>query len=195
MLIGSVSEEGNQMSSPPSEQQWHANLSKTYGEEKATAIMAAMKKAYPDKKIQTPSYICSGRPGLNGLSMRNNLVKTAKLKHDLRAAPAYTYYFTWQTPTLGGLPGAWQSAELPDLTLQLGDPSFGPALLPIARKHIAWRLPELAPPAAQHTRVYFHCSCYFGTDSRCCSRRTAASLNSFVNFLRDNPMRLKFSFQ
>jgi para-nitrobenzyl esterase len=112
MLIGSVSEEGNQMSSRPTEQEWHANLAKTYGEEKASAIIAALKKAYPDKKIQTLSYICSGRPGLNGLSMRNNVVKMANLKHDLHAAPAYAYYFTWQTPVLDGVPGAWHTAEL-----------------------------------------------------------------------------------
>ncbi len=112
MLIGSVSEEGNQMSSRPTEQEWHANLSKTYGEEKATAIIAALKRAYPDKRVQTLSYICSGRPGLNGLSLRNNVVKMAKLKHDLHAAPAYAYYFTWQTPMLDGLPGAWHTAEL-----------------------------------------------------------------------------------
>ena len=112
MLMGSVSEEGNQMSSSPTEREWHANLAKTYGEEKATAIIAALKKAYPEKKIQTLSYICSGRPGLNGLSMRNNVVKMAKLKHDLHAAPAYAYYFTWQTPILDGVPGAWHTAEL-----------------------------------------------------------------------------------
>jgi para-nitrobenzyl esterase len=112
MLIGSVSEEGNQMSSRPTEQEWHANLAKTYGEEKATAIVAALRKAYPAKQIQTLSYICSGRPGLNGLAMRNNVVKMAALKHDLHAAPAYAYYFTWQTLMLDGLPGAWHTAEL-----------------------------------------------------------------------------------
>jgi para-nitrobenzyl esterase len=112
MLIGSVSEEGNQMSSRPTEQEWNARLAKTYGEAKASAIIAALKKAYPDKKIQTLSYICSGRPGLNTLSMRNNVVKMAKLKYDLHAAPAYAYYFTWQTPMLDGLPGAWHTAEL-----------------------------------------------------------------------------------
>ena len=87
MLIGSVSEEGNQMSSRPTEQEWQANLAKTYGEEKAVGLIAALKRAYPDKKIQTLSYICSGKPGLNGLSMRNNVVKMANLKHDLHAAP------------------------------------------------------------------------------------------------------------
>ena len=112
MLIGSVSEEGNQMSSRPTEQEWHANLDKTYGEEKASAIVAALRKAYPAKQIQTLSYICSGRPGLNGLSMRNNVVKMAALKHKLNAAAAYAYYFTWQTPILDGLPGTWHTAEL-----------------------------------------------------------------------------------
>jgi para-nitrobenzyl esterase len=112
MLVGSVSEEGNQMSSRPTEEEWHANLSKTYGADKATAIVAALKKAYPKKKIQTLSYMCSGTPGLNGLVMRNNVVKMARLKHELKAAPAYAYYFTWQSPMLDGVAGAWHTAEL-----------------------------------------------------------------------------------
>jgi para-nitrobenzyl esterase len=112
MLIGSVTEEGNRMSSRPTEQEWHSNLAKTYSEEKAPAIVAALKKAYPKKKIQTLSYMCSGSPGLNGLGMRNNVVKMARLKHELKAAPAYAYYFTWQTPILDGLPGAWHTADL-----------------------------------------------------------------------------------
>jgi len=112
ILIGSVTEEGNRMSSRPTEDEWHANLTKTYGDEKATAIIATLKKAYPQKKIQTLSYICSGNPGLNGLSMRNNVVKMARLKHELKAAPAFAYYFTWQTPILDGAPGAWHTADL-----------------------------------------------------------------------------------
>ena len=112
MLIGSVSEEGNRMSQKPTEEEWHANLAKAYGEEKASALIATLKKAYPHKAIQTLSYICSGSPGLNGLSVRNNVVKMAKLKHALGGAPVYTYYFTWQTPVLDGLPGAWHTAEL-----------------------------------------------------------------------------------
>jgi len=112
MLIGSVSEEGNRMSQRPTEEEWRANLSKAYGEEKAGAIVAALKKTYPQKKAQTLSYICSGSPGLNGLSIRNNVVKMAGFKHALNAAPAYSYYFTWQTPILDGVPGAWHTAEL-----------------------------------------------------------------------------------
>jgi para-nitrobenzyl esterase len=112
MLVGSVTEEGNRMSQRPTEEEWRANLTKTYGAEKANAIVAALKKAYPQKKIQTLSYMCSGSPGLNGLNMRNNVVKMARLKRELKAAPAYAYYFTWQTPILDGLPGAWHTADL-----------------------------------------------------------------------------------
>ncbi|HUZ93893.1 MAG TPA: carboxylesterase family protein [Edaphobacter sp.] len=112
LLIGSVSEEGNRMSSNPTEKEWHAGLSRAYGEEKATAIVAALKKAYPQKQIRTLSYMCSGSFGLNGLSMRNNVVKMARLKHELKAAPAYAYYFTWQTQMLDGIPGAWHTSDL-----------------------------------------------------------------------------------
>ena len=82
MLVGSVSEEGNRMSSRPTKEEWHSNLSKMYGAEKATAIAVYLKKAYPEKTVQTLSYICSGTPGLNGLSMRNDVVKMARLKHE-----------------------------------------------------------------------------------------------------------------
>ena len=112
MMVGSVSEEGNHMSSHPTEEEWHANLAKPYGDDKATAIIAALKKTYPQKAIQTLSYICAGAGGLNGLGMRNNVVKMAGLKHALNAAPAYAYFFQWQTPILDGLPGAWHTAEL-----------------------------------------------------------------------------------
>jgi para-nitrobenzyl esterase len=111
MLIGSVTEEGNRMSSKPTEEEWHATLTKVYGDEKATAVIAALKKAYPQKKIQTLSYMCPGY-FLSGLVMRNHVVEMAGLKHALKAAPAYTYYFKWQSPMLDGLPGAWHTAEL-----------------------------------------------------------------------------------
>jgi para-nitrobenzyl esterase len=112
MLIGSVSEEGNRMSYKPTEEEWHASLSKTYGEQRATAIISGLKQNYPHKHTQTLAYMCNGAPGLNGLAMRNNVAKMAKLKHDLQGAPAYAYYFTWQTPMLDGLPGAWHTSEL-----------------------------------------------------------------------------------
>ena len=60
MLIGSVSEEGNRMSSKPTEDQWHATLAGVIGDAKAAALIAAMKKAHPEKSIRTLSYGVSG---------------------------------------------------------------------------------------------------------------------------------------
>ena len=112
MLVGSVSEEGNRMSSRPTEEEWHASLSKMYGAEKATAIVVALKKAYPreedpDLVVHLQRYSRS-----EWTWMRNNVVKMARLKHELNAAPAYAYYFTWQTQILDGVAGAWHTAEL-----------------------------------------------------------------------------------
>lgn len=106
MLIGSVSEEGNRMSSNPSEEEWHATLARTMGDAKATALIAAMKKAHPEKSIRTLSY------GVGGVGQRNNVTRMAKMKHELKAAPVYAYYFTWQSPMLDGVAGAWHTAEL-----------------------------------------------------------------------------------
>ncbi len=105
MLIGSVSEEGNRMSSRPTEQEWHTNLSGVLGEAKATALIAAMKKAHPEKSIRTLSY------GVSGLLIRNNVTRMARLKHEQKAAPVYAYYFGWQSPMLEDA-GAWHTAEL-----------------------------------------------------------------------------------
>jgi para-nitrobenzyl esterase len=112
LMVGSVSEEGNSMASRPTEEQWRANLIKAFGEEKGKSLADAMRKAYPQKSARTLSYMCGGGGFLNGLSMRNGVVKMARLKHDLHAAPVYTYYFTWQTKMLDGVPGAWHTADL-----------------------------------------------------------------------------------
>src|SRR5690349_4023688 len=105
MLIGNVSEEGNRMSSRPTEAEWHATLAKAMGEAKATALIAAMKKAHPEKSIRLLSY------GVNGFTARNNVQRMVKLKYHQKAAPVYQYYFTWQSPMLEDA-GAWHTAEL-----------------------------------------------------------------------------------
>src|SRR5919198_3469831 len=43
---------------------------------------------------------------------------------------------------------------LTNLALQLRDPAFRPALLSVAREHIARTLTEFPPPAVQNVRVY-----------------------------------------
>jgi para-nitrobenzyl esterase len=105
MLIGSVSEEGNRMSSKPTEAEWQATLAGVLGEDKAGALIAAMKKAHPEKSIRTLSY------GVSGLLVRNNVTRMARMKCELKAAPAYQYFFTWQSPMLEDA-GAWHTAEL-----------------------------------------------------------------------------------
>ncbi len=110
MLMGSVSEEGNSMRSRPTEAEWLATLAKNYGEAKAQALAAALRKAHPEKSIRTLSYMCSGG-GLNGLGMRNNVTRMATMKHEQKAAPVFTWYFTWPSPMLEDA-GAWHTAEL-----------------------------------------------------------------------------------
>jgi para-nitrobenzyl esterase len=105
MLIGSVSEEGMRMSSKPTEDQWHSTLARTIGDAKAAALIAAMKKAHPEKSIPTLSY------GVSGLQMRNRVTQMAKLKWDQKGSPVFAYYFTWQSPMLEDA-GAWHTAEL-----------------------------------------------------------------------------------
>jgi para-nitrobenzyl esterase len=76
MLIGNVSEEGNRMSSHPTEAEWHAALARSMGDAKAIALITAMKRAYPEKSIRLLSY------GVNGLSARNNVQRMVKLRCD-----------------------------------------------------------------------------------------------------------------
>ena len=106
MLIGSVSEEGNRMASNPTEEEWHTTLAREFGEPKAKELIAAMKKAHPEKAIRTLSY------GVAGLGGRNHVVSMVEMKCQLHAAPVYQYFFTWQSPMLDGVAGAWHTSEL-----------------------------------------------------------------------------------
>ena len=105
LLIGSVSEEGNRMASRPTEAEWRATLTGVIGDAKAAALIAAMKKAHPEKSIRTLSY------GVSGLLVRNNVTRMAKMKFDQKGAPVFTWFFTWQSPMLEDA-GAWHTAEL-----------------------------------------------------------------------------------
>ena len=106
LLVGSVSEEGMSYNSNPTEEQWHANLARSLGEPKATNLIAAMKKAHPEKSVRTLSY------GVSSLNNRNNVERVVRYKHGQHAAPAYAYCFEWQSPMLDGVGGAWHTAEL-----------------------------------------------------------------------------------
>ena len=105
LLIGSVSEEGNRMSSRPTKDEWQKSLARSLGDARAAALVAAMIKAHPEKSIRTLSY------GVGGIGQRNNVQRMAKMQYDLGGAPVYQYYFTWQSPMLEDA-GAWHTAEL-----------------------------------------------------------------------------------
>ena len=51
---------------------------------------------------------------------------------------------------------------LADLALQLRDPAFRPAPLPVAGKGVARPLPELTPPAVQHVGIHFQRARHLG---------------------------------
>jgi para-nitrobenzyl esterase len=106
IIFGNVSEEGMRWGQNPTEAEWRAQLSESLGPAKADALIAAMKAAHPEKAIRTLSY------GVGGLNNRNSVQRMVKLKHEQGGAPAYQYLFQWQSPQLGGLPGAWHTAEL-----------------------------------------------------------------------------------
>ncbi|HSW48897.1 MAG TPA: carboxylesterase family protein, partial [Bryobacteraceae bacterium] len=105
MLMGSVSEEANAMASRPAEAQWRAAMAPILGDAKAIELIAAMKKAHPEKSIRTLSY------GVGGLLFRNTMTRMAEMKYNQKAAPVYMWYFTWQSPMLEDA-GAWHTAEL-----------------------------------------------------------------------------------
>ena len=107
MLIGSVSEEGNRMSSKPTEEEWHATLAAAYGEAKANALIAAMKKAHPEKSIRTLSYGVERH--LSRAQQRaahgQDEIRTAG-GAGLRSTTSPGNRRCWR------MPGAWHTAEL-----------------------------------------------------------------------------------
>ena len=69
------------MLSRPTGAEWRASLTRTYGEAKANALIAAMKKAHPEKSIRTLSY------GVSALNNRNNVTRRATMKQAQKGAP------------------------------------------------------------------------------------------------------------
>lgn len=106
VMIGGTSEEGMRFSQNPTEAEWRTQLGTTMGESRANALVDAMKAAHPEKAIRTLSY------GVQGLTMRNNVQRMVRLKHEKGGAPVYQYHFQWQSPQLDGVAGAWHTAEL-----------------------------------------------------------------------------------
>jgi para-nitrobenzyl esterase len=75
--------------------------------DKAEAILQSFQQKYP----KAAPYELLSRIG--GMTGRQNAVLQADRKAAQGAAPAYLYWFQWQTPILDGRPRAFHCAELP----------------------------------------------------------------------------------
>lgn len=74
---------------------------------KADTIIAAFQRAYPAAKPFDLLSVIQAGP------TRQNAITQAERKAAQKAAPAFLYWFTWQTPVLNGRPRAFHCAELP----------------------------------------------------------------------------------
>jgi para-nitrobenzyl esterase len=113
LLVGSVLNEfgnsiqaGNPTLDTMSVDEARTRLSDQRGA-KASDIFALFQKKFPKA---TPYEILSR---ITGMTARTNVIAQATLKADQRAAPAYVYWFQWQTPVLDGRPRAYHCSELP----------------------------------------------------------------------------------
>ena len=75
--------------------------------DKADQILQSFQQKYPKA---TPYELFSR---ISGMTARQNAVTQAERKAAQGAAPAYLYWFQWQTPILDGRPRAFHCAELP----------------------------------------------------------------------------------
>jgi hypothetical protein len=72
---------------------------------------------------------------------------------------------------------------LADLALQFSDPAFRPARLPVAREGVAWPWRNSRRQRCKTLGLTSNARAASVIETPCPSRRTAASLNSFVNNL------------
>jgi para-nitrobenzyl esterase len=111
MLIGTnLNEFANEIQTPGveaiTEQDLNTRASAAYGEQ-AAGVVEAYRRAMPGAR---PSDVFSR---ISAASQRHNAIVQATRKRSLGAAPAFLYWFTWQTPILDGRPRAFHCAELP----------------------------------------------------------------------------------
>jgi para-nitrobenzyl esterase len=116
LLIGNTLNEQKTITTVPSEvlladnkSRWtpahtREKLVQRFGE-KADAIGAAFLKAYPNMKLADAYFV--------DVIYRPIVLRTARIKVEQRGAPVYNYMFTWQSPALEGIGGAWHISEVP----------------------------------------------------------------------------------
>jgi para-nitrobenzyl esterase len=81
-------------------------ISATYGSDKSKEIIDTFRQGHPKANpFQLHSIISVA-------SVRQTAIKQSRLQAALGQAPAFLYWFTWQTPILNGRPMAFHCAEL-----------------------------------------------------------------------------------
>jgi len=108
LLVGSVKNEYTPFvpgSGDLSIEKVNAKLKEKYGD-KTSDYLSAVKKAYPET-VKPSDYIDID------FIFRPLVIKQAKQKSALNAAPVYTYLFTWQSPVLDGVFKAFHCMDLP----------------------------------------------------------------------------------
>jgi para-nitrobenzyl esterase len=111
MIIGStLNEFMTALNHPEYEAMTSGELEQRVGSmfgDKSAAIIEAFRKRTPNAKpFDLWSHIAAS-------PVRQSAIKQATAKAALGAAPAYLYWFTWQTPILNGRPRAFHCAEIP----------------------------------------------------------------------------------
>jgi len=110
LMVGTVLNEfttalGNPALEQMTDEELLKRVSSDY-KDKAGEIIKVFRDAHPGAKpLDLLSLINAARP-------RQNAVTQAARKAALGAAPAYLYWFTWQTPILDGRPRAFHCAEI-----------------------------------------------------------------------------------
>ena len=89
------------------EQDLQARATSAYGDS-ASRVIDAYRRAMPGSS--KPPDVFSR---MSAAGQRHNAITQATRKAALGAAPAFLYWFTWQTPILDGKPRAFHCAELP----------------------------------------------------------------------------------
>lgn len=111
MIIGTtLNEFANGMNHPEFELMTEADLearAEQFFPGKAKKVIAAFRRSTPNAK---PADLFSR---MATASVRRAAIKQATLKAALNKAPAYLYWFHWQTPMFDGRPRAFHCAELP----------------------------------------------------------------------------------
>jgi para-nitrobenzyl esterase len=109
MMIGSTRDEfGRLLRKDPSltEARVRERLQSLYGS-KAVDIYSAYSKSYPN---ESPGGLLAI---VTSMALRNGALNQAEGRYVHGQAPVYAYWFTYQTPSLDGTPGAFHCADLP----------------------------------------------------------------------------------